>query len=334
MNSSQHVDFSGLRLFLILAGILVGAYFEVTSQTFSMAVCAGSIIALAGSADRSIRKSFFVSSFGSVFLFILGVSILAAHCRTDSITELRPCLLQSGPMILLGAALIYAYFIMRLAIIPLVSELNDIRGWIVGIGPGWLSSWVLSVRISGALPQDIIADLSCYMRGVTVIFLIILGIAILRNRSEPRWIHQIASGIGISVLFITWSGPFQYQEMLELLMRISAISLGIFLVAPVTHNAFSMGRLLLALGLAGYPLFLTHDLRTMLYLTVDGIGVNIGFMVFWLAPLLTLFRGLQWQGIHTENRLVRFTVGTVALGLGILALFISIPGVHSVWFFT
>jgi len=330
-NSDRPFFQTGIPFLLVFVGIAIGSLIEATANSFSIAVCAGSIIALAGSTDRQMRNSVLAASFGALFIFIIGASIIAIRCRTDTITHLRSGLLQSDPMIVVGAGLIYVYLVMRMAVIPLVADSNDVRGWVIGIGPGWISAAILGIHISGTFPQHIIEELALFINGTTLISLLSIGISLLRNRSMSRWIHLTTSGIGILVVCIIWSGPFHYQDILELIIRTSALSLGIILITPIVHIVFAGGSLLLALGLAGFPLGILYDLRRMLYLTVESAGVNIGFMIIWLVPLVALFRGLQWRGRRTESRITRYGVGPLALYLGIVALFITFPDLYSVW---
>lgn len=316
---------------MVFTGVVIGAYLEATSLTFSLAICAGAILALSNSSSRITPKLLLAFSFGGLFLFMTGASILAAQSRTDTIAYLKTGLLHSGGFIVIGAGLLYISFVIRMCIIPLISESHGVEGWIVGMGPGWVSAWILSVRITESLPQRIIADLSSPIRITTIIALLCLGITVLRNRSETKWIHQIVSGLGIVILFITWSIPFQYRVVLELLIRTSIISLGIYLLAPFTDWLFSGGRLFLKLGLAGFPLFISYDLRKTLYLTVEGIGINIGFIILWLFPLIALYRGLEWHGKNIQNRLFRYIVGSLALVLGAIGLVVPYPDISSVW---
>jgi len=295
----------------------VGSIIEIFSSTLTEAVAGGALVALAGSVLTGRKKSALHLQFASVFLVLVSGSVLAAHARTDEFDLLRVELGAAHDGLIRGVVLsIWMALLFRTVGLPLLMSRLGPQGVYVAAGPGWVSSLVLSAKLSGLLPQTAVTGCA----GLCVMSLAAVagaaGVGAFRAPSWSRCMDFAASGVGAMTMAVVWfgAGPGLSAGQ-DLLNRTALLAMVIYLYGKSRGGRFGESYLL-RMAFLGFPFTGLFVARREILLALKSFGSfpEFGLVVMWILPLIGIFGRIakeDRQGI----RLPLF-IRCIILGIG------------------
>ncbi|MBN1423385.1 hypothetical protein JXA88_02410 [Candidatus Fermentibacteria bacterium] len=302
-------------------GILLtvaGAVVELMADNVIMMAAGGSLVAVGIGLLTGRQQPAIYLAFGSLFLFLVGASVVVTFSKTDSLSLLRVALGAMPPRIGRGALVtIWVALALRTAFLPASLSLLGPKRVVAVIGPAWWSASVLVVRWGGILPQDLLerCQQPCSLLAVGVA--VVAGVWAFRSTQWLRVVGAVAAGIGALATLGGWFGGGLGAQGGRMAVFSTAVS-GCALEAIGNPAGFlgvcATGIRMLTLG---YPLGGAFTARMNL---VEGLGgpvtpVGVVVLVFWILPLVGSVRHTAWS--HPDDGEARWR-GYLAFFVGLL----------------